>query len=406
MKVTINPSLPKGTVKAPPAKSMAHRLLICAGLSEGESIVHGVAPSDDVTATLACLNALGAECRLEGETAYIKGIDFESELTEFKLPCNECGSTLRFFIPIALLTGKPATLTGSETLFTRPLSVYEDICRSQGILMRKGKNFVEVCGKLSPGDYTVRGDISSQFISGLLFTLPLLKGDSLIRITEPFESASYVKMTVDALKMFSVNAVYLDDNTIKICGSQKYKPCEVSVEGDYSNAAFLDALNLVGGDVFVTGLKENSLQGDRVYKEKFEKLKCGKPTVDISDCPDLGPVLFACAAFLNGAKFTGTKRLRIKESDRAQAMAQELSKFSVKVNLSENTAEIEKTEIKKPTCVLDGHNDHRIVMALSVLLCKTGGEIEGAQAVNKSYPNFFDDLRSLGTEVIFDAVDK
>ena len=183
-------------------------------------------------------------------------------------------------------------------------------------------------------------------------------------------------------------------------GNREYKPKTIEVEGDYSNAAFLDAFNYLGGNVQVTGLKETSLQGDKVYKEYFEKLKKENATLDISDCPDLGPVLMALAAALNGAKFIGTKRLKIKESDRGSVMCEELSKFGIKSKIYENEIEIIKGELKAPTEVLSGHNDHRIVMSLSLLLSKTGGKIDEAEAVRKSYPGFFEDIKKLGIEVL------
>lgn len=401
MRVTFRPSKAVGCVTAPPSKSMAHRLLISAGLAEGESVVRSLAFSDDVKATIACLRSLGAQIRLEGDAAYVKGTDVTKPLgTAAILPCGECGSTLRFFTPLCMLTGEARVLTGSAYLLTRPMGVYEKIAQDQKILFEKNNDQLTVQGTLKSGVYEAPGNISSQFISGLLFALPLLDGDSEIRVLPPVESKPYIGMTIAALRDFGVR-IDCDENTYKIKGGQRYRPLDVTVEGDCSNAAFFDALNYVGSQVTVEGLREDTLQGDAVFKILFEKIKSGETDIDIADCPDLGPVLFAVAALCGGAKFTGTRRLRIKESDRAQAMKQELSAFGVPVTVTDNEVLVGGGILNPPCRALNGHNDHRIVMALSVLLTATGGVIEGAQAVNKSFPDFFDRLKDLGVDCIY-----
>ncbi|WP_405345451.1 3-phosphoshikimate 1-carboxyvinyltransferase [Ruminococcus sp.] len=399
MRVEIRPSKAKGTVTAPPSKSMAHRLLICAGLSEGESVVRNLAYSEDVKATIACLQALGAAIRLDGDTAFVKGAHVTEPIgSSAVLPCNECGSTLRFFTPICMLSGEERTLRGSEYLMTRPMVVYEEIAVKQDIRFEKSADSITVQGKLKSGVYEVAGNISSQFISGLLFALPLLDGDSEIKILPPVESKPYIDMTVAALREFGI-VIENAANTYKIKGNQRYAPTDVTVEGDCSNAAFFEALNYTGSNVTVEGLREDSLQGDRIYKILFEKIKNGDSPIDIADCPDLGPILFAVAAVCGGARFIGTRRLKIKESDRAVAMKQELSKLGISVDVGENEVTVHGGRLHAPTEPLDGHVDHRIVMALSVLLTVTGGVIEGAQAVNKSFPDFFDRLMDLGVEL-------
>ena len=317
---------------------------------------------------------------------------------EIILNCRESGSTLRFMIPILLLTGKKCVLTGSDYLFTRPLSVYEEICTLNGFLYEKGINSLVIKGRLSGGNFIVNGDISSQFISGLLFVIPLLNKDSRIIINGKFESSSYVKLSLQALSLFGIEANIID-NTIIVKAHQKYTPANAFVEGDYSNAAFLDALNYVGGNVSVLGLNEESLQGDKVYIEYFEELSNGTPTLDISNCPDLAPILFALAAYLNGATFVGTRRLKMKESDRASVMKEELEKFGSEITVLENKVVIEKRKLNAPNTVLCGHNDHRIVMALSVLLTVFSGKIKGAEAIKKSFPDFFEKISTLGVEV-------
>ena len=401
MRVEIRPSRACGTVTAPPSKSMAHRLLICAGLAEGESVVRLIAFSQDVKATIACLRALGAEIRTDGDTVYVKGVDVRKPLgSSATLPCNECGSTLRFFTPLCMLSGEERVLTGSAYLMKRPMTVYEKLAQEQGIRFVKADESITVQGCLHSGVYEVPGNISSQFISGLLFTLPLLSGDSELRILPPIESKPYIDMTISALRDFGVN-ISNKENTYYIKGSQRYAACKTTVEGDCSNAAFFEALNFAGSDVTVEGLREDTLQGDRIYKILFKKIKNSDEVIDIADCPDLGPVLFAVAALCGGARFTGTRRLRIKESDRAEAMRRELDKLGVTVEVGENTVDVLPSVLHAPSEPLSGHNDHRIVMALSVLLTVTGGVIEGAQAVNKSFPDFFDRLKDLGVDLTY-----
>lgn len=394
----IKKSIATGSVYAPPSKSMAHRLLICAALTGSECKIENVSLSEDISATIDCLNSLGAVITVENDTAFVKGIDFNNLPDEIILNCRESGSTLRFMIPILLLTGKKSVLRGSNYLFTRPLSVYEEICASNGFLYEKGINSLVIKGRLSGGNFTVNGDISSQFISGLLFVLPFLEHDSKIIINGNFESRSYVEMTLKVLSLFGVEAL-LNDNVIFVKASQKYVSTDAFVEGDYSNSAFLDALNYVGGNVSVLGLNEESLQGDKVYIEYFEELSNGTPTLDISNCPDLAPILFALAAYLNGATFVGTRRLKMKESDRASVMKEELEKFGSEITVLGNKVVIEKRKLNAPNTVLCGHNDHRIVMALSVLLTVFSGKIKGAEAIKKSFPDFFEKISTLGVEV-------
>lgn len=401
MRVEIRPSKASGTVTAPPSKSMAHRLLICAGLSEGESIVRHLAFSEDVKATIACLEALGAEIRLDGDTTYVKGTDVRATLGKTaELPCNECGSTLRFFTPLCMLSSEKRVLTGTEYLMTRPMSVYEEIAEKQDISFIKTFDRITIQGQLQSGVYEVPGNISSQFISGLLFALPLLDDDSEIHLLPPVESKPYIDMTIDALQEFGVS-VNSTDNTYFVKGGQRYCPSDVTVEGDYSNAAFFEALNYAGSDVKVQGLKENTLQGDSVYKILFKNIKDGVSPIDIADCPDLGPVLFAVAALCGGGIFTGTRRLRIKESDRAEAMRQELEKLGISVTVGENEVIVHPGTPRAPSEPLCGHGDHRIVMALSVLLTVTGGVIDGALAVSKSFPDFFEKLQDLGVDLTY-----
>lgn len=393
MRVKIEPSIARGEIYAPPSKSYAHRLLICSALAKGISTVKGVISSKDMEATLNCISALGVSFIHNNDVVTIN--TETKEITNNEFYCNESGSTLRFFIPIALTRGGTNKFYGTERLLSRGLEVYEDICKKQNIAIEKNNNCVIFNGKLKPDTFNVRGDISSQFISGLLFALPLLDGDSIINVTTNLESEGYIDITIDTLKAFGVE-ITRKENSFYIKGNQKYQPSNVTAEGDMSNSAFLDAFNILGGDVSVLGLNINTLQADGVYPQIMVNLKYTSPTVDLSSCPDLAPILFAISAAMNGAKFTGAKRLKIKESDRATAMATELKKLGILVDVNENSVIVHKGELKKPTEILYGHNDHRIVMALSVISSIYGGEIEGCEAVSKSYPDFFEDIKKLG----------
>ena len=397
MTANFKPSLLKGTISAPPSKSMAHRYLIGAALSGEKCTLSGIDYSEDILASIDCLKALGADVTVDGDRVIVDPDGFmKADLPV--LDCRESGSTLRFFIPLALCLSKKVIMQGSDRLMCRPLDVYEELCREQGFTFEKGKNSLELCGKLESGGYTVRGDISSQFITGLIFALLYLGKDSCIQIIPPFESRSYVDLTLSALRSFGADVAFADEYKIEIKAS---KLCGYSgrIEGDYSNAAFLDAFNCIGSDVQVENLDVSSLQGDRIYREYFDKIAKGSPTLDISDCPDLGPVLFALAAMKNGAVFTGTDRLRSKESDKGHAMHDELKKLGGGLVFGENTITVPKQELSFKGEALDGHNDHRIVMAMSVILTKIGGKIEGVEAVKKSYPRFFEDIIRLGAKV-------
>lgn len=398
MKAKITPSKLSGTIKAPPSKSMAHRLLICAGLSEGTSEIDGVAFSEDILATLDCLELMGANVAKSEGKVIITGAN-PNIAEEKSFCCRESGSTLRFFVPILLLSDKMQIFTGYGRLMQRPMTVYDEICKEKGLFFEQSEDTLKICGKLKGGKFTVKGNISSQFISGLLFALPFCESDSTISLIPPVESIDYINMTVDAMKTFGVDVQWKDATTLYINGNQQYKPQKFTVEGDWSNAAFPEAFNLVGGEVALTNLKENSLQGDKVYREYFRKLSEGTPVLDVCNCPDLAPVLMTVATLKNGAVLTGTARLKIKESDRAEVMKQELSKFGADIVVKDDEVIIKKAPLHTPTEELFGHNDHRVPMSLSVISSVYGGTIDDAGCVKKSYPDFFAEMKKLGLEV-------
>ena len=344
-----------------------------------------------------CLKALGVRFTVKEDTLTVEPGRF-MQVSAPLLECRESGSTLRFFLPLALCLGCPVTLLSSQRLLERPLEIYEELCREQGFLFRRNRDSITVCGNLNSGDYTIRGNISSQFITGMIFALLYLGKDSSIRIIPPFESRSYIDLTISALRSFGAHVAFTDTYTISV-GTSPLHTWSGQIEGDYSNAAFLDAFNHLDSAIRIGNLKPDSLQGDRIYRDYFRQIADGSPTLDISDCPDLGPVLFALAAMKNGAVFTGTDRLKAKESDRGLAMHEELEKLGGGLIFGDNTVTVPKQTLRDQGILLSGHNDHRIVMALSVILSQTGGSIEGAEAIRKSYPGFFRDIQKLGAEV-------
>ena len=393
MRAIIEKSNLTGEVNAPPSKSYAHRLLICAALAKGRSVIRNIARSADIDATAKCVRALGARAELDGKAAIVHGADFSGG---FDFDCGESGSTLRFFIPIALSCADEAVFRCSPRLIARGIGVYVESLKDT--VFSFTDDTITAKGGLKAGKYVVKGNVSSQFISGLLFALPLLKGDSEIEIIPPLESEPYVNMTISALAAFGVKAER-SGYTISVKGGQEYLSRTVTTEGDWSNAAFLDFFNRVGGSVSVCGLDENSEQGDKAYRKFFELLSLFTPTIDLRDNPDLAPILTVLAALKSGATFTSTARLKIKESDRAAVMRDELKAFGAEIEVKEDSFTVYPSVLHAPTRTLNGHNDHRVVMALACLCTLYGGTIDGAEAVSKSYPDFFDVLRKLGAQV-------
>lgn len=398
MKIEIKPSIAKGVIAAPPSKSFAHRFLICGALSHAQSKVHGISESDDMKATIGCLSSLGAKVQSQGDTVTIfGGLNPKKEVT---LDCIESGSTLRFMIPVALASGaEKITFKGSERLVARGVEVYEQTFENRGITFEKGKDFITVKGRIESGKYVLRGDVSSQYVSGLMLALAMLNKDSEIEILPPVESRPYIDLTVATLAKFGVKIEEISQNTFFVKGGQTFQNGEYKVEGDWSNGAILLALNSFGSQVEVTGLDQNSVQGDKACVEIFRALEKENAVIDLSDCPDLAPIAFAVAAEKNGATFVGTERLKIKESDRAAVMAQELAKCGAQVEVKENCVVVKKCDLHSPAQTLLSHNDHRIAMSLAVLLSKYGGQIDGAEAVKKSYPNFWSVIKGVGTDV-------
>ena len=399
MKVKILPSKTSGEVSAPPSKSFAHRYLIGSVLSCGKCVIKNIADSDDISATLSCIEQLGGSVTKDGNIVTVIPTN-EKQIENAVFDCKESGSTLRFFIPVVLATGaKNCTFLGSERLLARGIKEYEKLFENSDVKIKSDEKSIEVNGTLSAGNYEISGEVSSQYTTGMLFALSRLSGKSTLKITGNAESRAYVDMTIKVLKDFGADITETEKNFFEINGKGRLSPGEFTVEGDWSNAAFLIALSRLVGTISVSGLNENSVQGDRFLSVAFDALDGENAEIDLKDCPDIAPILFAYAAYKNGGKFINTRRLRVKESDRANVMAEELKKFGANVKVYENSVEIEKTQLKPPIVPLCGHNDHRIVMALSVLAAVLGAEIDGAEAVNKSYPDFFRVIKKAGVNV-------
>ena len=422
MKAVITPShLHSTDISIPSSKSLSHRALICAALAEGESIIADLVENKDTEATIRCLRQLGASFERNGNVLHVKGTSRKTIYDGSVLDCNESGSTLRFLIPVFAALHEHARFTGHGRLMERPQDVYADLFHRQGLLFEKMDSVLKVQGLLKGGEYSIMGDVSSQFISGLLFALPLLKEDSVLHVSEPFESRSYVGLTMDALEKAGI-VVKMNGNDLFIPGNQTYRPFETRIAGDESQAAFFGVLSaMTGTSLKVCNVAEHSHQGDRVYRDVLKQAGCASVwedngwkflpdklkafTADLADCPDLGPVLFALAAQCEGTSvFTHCERLRIKESDRIACMQEELAKLGCAMESTGDTVTIQGKTAVRGGVMLNGHNDHRIVMALSVLACTADSPvmIEGAEAVNKSYPDFFRDLAGTGVLIAYD----
>ena len=417
MKVKVYPSVCTGEIQIPPSKSMAHRAIMCASLAKGKSVISNIAYSDDILATIAGMRALGASITMEKDTVVIEGIQSLPQ-KPLQVDCNESGSTLRFFVPLFTLSGQPITFLGRNRLLKRPQGVYQTMFEQQGHRFDQTEQQLIVQGALKAGSYEIDGSISSQFITGLLFALPLLEQDSIIHIKPPFESRSYIELTLQMLKTFGVTAEFQDNHTLYIPGNQSYQACDYIVEGAYPQMAFYAVLAAIQNDLYCKGVTSSSKQGDKVILSILEDCNCKIESkqegylvhkseltateIDLADCPDLGPVLNVLGMYAKGTtRIYHAARLRYKESDRIAAMEEELKKFHTDITTTEDEIFIKG----KPTyCCeqeLSGHTDHRIVMSMTVaaLCSETPVIINGAECINKSYPNFFEDIQSIGGRI-------
>lgn len=409
MEVKITPKKLIGRVSAPSSKSASHRVMIAAALAGGVSELSSISSSKDIEATAAAMTAFGANVYCDDGIYTVMGIKEPAE--KAVVDCGESGSTLRFIIPIAAALGCECEFHGSGKLPERPITPYIRELGKHGVTITREEGVMpfSMRGKLTGGEYELEGNISSQFITGLLFALPLCKEDSVIKLTSRLESKPYVDMTLDALKLFGIEVGEdIGENgfpVYSVKGGQKYQHAKCAVEGDYSQAAFYFAANALGSEVTVDNLNENSVQGDKKILEIIEKIGYNKIngrlsafTADVSDIPDLVPILTVLGCFTDGtSRIIGAERLKIKECDRLAAISEAMNNIGGKVKVCGDSLEIEPVE-KFRGGKVEGCNDHRIVMATAIASTMAEGEITitDAEAVQKSYPNFWNDFRSLG----------
>lgn len=413
-KLYIEPSISlKGSVLIPPSKSLSHRAIICASLcKQGESVIDNIILSEDIKATISAMEALGARIAIEAtaiaDRYKLKISRSNTYINDTVIPCRESGSTLRFIIPIALTLSNINTFTGAGKLIERPLSPYYKIFDEQGIQYSNdnGKLPLKTEGKLKSSSFTIEGDISSQFVSGLLMALPILDGESKITIINDLESKPYVDLTIDMLKKFGIDIINNDYKEFLVKGNSEYKASDYQVEADYSQAAFFLGANFLGNKIQCLGLNENSIQGDKAIVDILHKMKNltdDEITIDASQIPDLIPIIAVVSSCMKykTTYISNAKRLRIKESDRLYAICSQLKKIGADV------IELEDGLIIRGNTSLNGcisnesvnsFNDHRIAMALAIAAtkCKNNIVLEDYESVTKSYPNFWNDYVKLG----------
>ncbi len=422
MDIRIYPGKLSGTVRVPPSKSVAHRALICASLAEGKSEIRGISGSKDMEATIGCMTALGASVRRTApETVEVEGIGSRAGDgiigAGAVLDCIESGSTLRFLLPVAAALGAEASFEGRGKLPERPMTPLADEMKKKGVtFLPEGRDHLpfSIRGRLQPGIFEIPGNVSSQYISGLLFALPLLKEESEIRVRGKLESSGYVALTLKMIRDFGVR-IEETDFGFRIPENQSYRAKDIEVEGDYSQAAFWLTAAACGSDLTVTGLREDSSQGDREALGILKRFGAGVAEADGNvtvtktgslraadvngrDIPDIIPVLSVAAACAEGTSvFSDVSRLRIKECDRLSAMADCLARLGVQTRETEDTLTVTGGMLQGG-CSVSGYNDHRIVMSMAVaaLCCRQPVVIRGAEAVAKSYPDFFDEFTRLG----------
>ncbi len=411
--VTLFPTNLEGTVTAPPSKSLSHRALICAGLSKGESFVENIVYSEDIIATMTALESLGVSFKKKQKGLLVKGVK-RLRLGNHVVNCNESGSTIRFLIPLFSLTNKEVHFTGKASLLKRPQTIYEDIFEKlEKPLVYKNSKLV-VNGSVEAMEYKIKGNVSSQFFTGLMFALPLLEDDSTIIIDGPLESKSYIDLTISVMEEFGVEIKEIE-NGYFIEGNQTYHPNNYRIEGDYSQSAFHLVGGVIGGYVETKDLNHESVQGDLaiidiiqamngkvVFTENgyiTELSKTKSTVVDINDCPDLGPIVALLASLSSGTtRIINAHRLRIKESDRIKSTVETLQLLGANITSEKDDIIVRGRKMLAGGVTVDSFNDHRIAMMVSIASSRCEKEVvlTNATAVNKSYPHFFEDFKSIG----------
>ena len=404
--IRVTPKKLSGKVNVPPSQRIAPRAVICASLASGTSVITNISFSDDILATINAMRLAGAEISVNGNSVTVVGIK-SSEKLNSAIDCNESGSTLRFLIPVMTALFSEACFMGKGRLGKRPLDVYYDVFNTQniGYSVSEDPFSLSIKGKLSAGVFHVPGNISSQFITGLLFALPLLNSDSEIVVTSDLESKGYIDLTIQTMKAFGVTVINDSYTHFLIKGNQKYSSNNYTVEGDYSQAAFFEVANFIGNDLDICGVDQDSLQGDKQILEILETLKTAQENdlvvIDGAQCPDIIPIAAVAACLRKGkTRFINVGRLKLKESDRLSAVAEELSKIGGNITATEDSLVIDGVDTFYGA-VTDSHNDHRIAMMLAIAATHCTGDItiNGYECVSKSYPDFFEVYKSLGGDL-------
>ncbi len=402
MNIKIEPQRLCGTVTPPPSKSESHRLIITAALCPGESTIHNVAFSQDIEATLRCVNAMGGRWERAGDSSLVVHGIVQRAAAFDKLPvydCGESGSTLRFFIPIALALTGGGVFIGSRRLMERPQQPYFALFDEKGIAYEQSENTLMVLGHLSSGKYSLPGNVSSQFFTGLLLALSLMDGDSVLESTTDIQSQGYITMTIDSMRCAGADITELPNGRSYYIHPRELSAFERRVEPDWSQAGFWYAAGFLGSDILIEGLNEKSSQGDAVISRLSERLSAsGDTELDVSGCPDLLPPLAVMAAVRKGTThFVNAARLRIKESDRLNGVCGLITALGGRA-LEQNDGLTVFGQPQLEGGTVNGCNDHRIVMAAAIAACACTSAVTifGAEAVRKSYPSFFDDYSKLG----------
>lgn len=417
MKIDVFPSVVSGTITPPASKSMLHRSIISAAMSIGITRINNVVYSEDVLATINAFKALGVQIETSDNHLVIESKGLGEIEDNMVVDCNESGSTLRFLIPV-LSHSKKLYFKGKSGLLKRPMTIYEELFRNQELEYKKDELYISTKGKIKPGNFKIRGDISSQFISGLMFILPTLDGDSSIEIIGDLESSNYVDLTISVLKKFSI-IISFSKNRFLIKGNQTYKSTEIDAEIDFSQLAFFAVLGTINNTITVNGINWDSLQPDKSIFDIIETMggnihkglnqavfshsnTHGIP-INVGQFPDLAPILGVLGASSSQkTEILNAKRLIIKESNRLLTTYNMLKNFGVNVTMGEDFLEIYGGS-KLTGCEVDSYNDHRIAMAASIAATVANSKvtINNAEAINKSYPNFYKDLESLGVKILY-----
>lgn len=413
--IKITPTKLTGKVKVPPSKSLAHRAIICAALAQGKSRIDNIQYSKDIEATIGAMEALGTTIEKHNNHIIVDGTTTYTKQNSF-IDCEESGSTLRFVVPISIVNKNRVHFVGQGNLGKRPLTTFYEVFEQQNIKYTYKKDILDLVveGALQPGDFHIPGNISSQFISGLLFSLPLLDGNSMITITSPLESKGYIDLTLQMLTLYGITIKHHNYQTFEIVGNQKYQPQEYRVEADFSQAAFYLVAGAIGNDVTLLDLNLKSLQGDKETLQILERMGATVEakdngvkviantlrgiTIDASQCPDVIPVVsVACSVAKGESKIINAKRLRIKECDRIEATTSQLMVLGANIKETKSTMNISGvSSLHGGKC--KSYDDHRIAMMLAIAATIADGEvvIDNKECVQKSYPSFWDDYQKLG----------